>query len=389
MSIFFGTVSIISLLLSSLISCVALNVSQQYRIYFLLPIVIPAAISFFSINYINVLLPGFGMGSFWGHAGTIHVANMTSVLYLEQWVLHPTSNPRQWDFHAAYKIWSNPRLLHTPRAVPGSPIVHSRPSRKKFILRRLSELLVLYLIAQYIAVPLLPGAFAPLTLSDFSAHKQSYFRRLFLESDTAPITTRETLLRSVFAVHWIWANFAAMHIAQTAAAILFSCILRWDEPWEWRPLFGNPLEAYTLRRFWSRFWQRLVYMPYKNYGLFIARRVLRLQEGSIWEKVVVLTSVFLLSGTVHSLVAWQNGRCEFWRDTAWFLMNSIAATVETVVENCWKAYTGKRKGLLEWDRIMNRWGAYKVIGFVWILGFFFWSVPKWEYGKIYCAAASS
>ena len=108
MSLLRGIASVIACLLSSLISCVALNVSQPYRIYFLLPILVPAAFSFFTINDINVALPGLGLGSVWGHAGFIHVANMISVLYIEKWVLHPTTHPKPWDLHAAYKIWSNP-----------------------------------------------------------------------------------------------------------------------------------------------------------------------------------------------------------------------------------------------------------------------------------------
>lgn len=39
--------------------------------------------------------------------------------------------------------------------------------------------------------------------------------------------------------------------------ILFVAVMRVDEPHEWRPLFGNPLETYSLKRFWGRFWHRL------------------------------------------------------------------------------------------------------------------------------------
>mgnify|MGYP001658277163 CR=1 FL=1 len=383
MSLLRGIASVIACLLSSLISCVALNISQPYRIYFLLPILVPAALSFFTINDINVALPGLGLGSVWGHAGFIQVANMISVLYIEQWVLHPTTHPKPWDLHAAYKIWSNPQLLHTPRAIPGAPMMRTRPSRTAFLIRRLAELLILFLVARYMMVPLLPGAFAPLTVADFSATKQSYVRRLLMGS---AITVRETLLRCVFAVHWIWSNSAVLHLAQTFAAILFSCVLRWDEPWEWPPLFGNPAEAYTLRYFWSRFWHRLVYRPYKNYGLWVSRRVFRFPPGGTWEKIVVLSLVFFLSGAVHSLVSWQTGRCEVWRDALWFSMNGGATMIEMVATNCWTAYLGRNKMLMEWSRVAERWGVYKAIGFLWVFAFMFWSVPKWEYGKIYCAA---
>ncbi|KAJ5643426.1 uncharacterized protein N7484_005933 [Penicillium longicatenatum] len=383
MSLLRAVVSVAALLLSSFISCVALNVSQPYRIHFLLPILVPAALAFHTINDINLALPGLGLGIVWGHATTIHVTNIISVLYIERWVLHPTTHPKPWDLHAAYKIWSNPQLLHTHRAVPGARMMPTRPSRTEFLTRRLFGLLVLFLVARYMMAPLLPGAFEPLTVTDFSVTKQSYIRRVIMGSE---ITVRETLLRCVLAVHWIWSNNAALHLFHTVVAILFSCVLRWDEPWEWPLLFGNPAEAYTIRYFWSRFWHRLVYRPYKNYGLWVSRRVFHLPRGGTGEKITVLSLVFLLSGVVHSLISWQMGRCEAWRDTLWFFMNAIAAMVEMVAISCWTAYIERNKMLIEWSRVAEKWGVYKAIGFLWVFGFMFWSVPKWHYGKIYCAA---
>jgi hypothetical protein len=80
------------------------------------------------------------------------------------------------------------------------------------------------------------------------------------------------------------------------------------------------------------------------------------------------------------------GRCEAWRDTLWFFMNAIAAMVEMVAISCWTAYIRRNKMLMEWSRVGERWGVYKAIGFLWVFGFMFWSVPKWHYGKIHCAA---
>jgi hypothetical protein len=67
-------------------------------------------------------------------------------------------------------------------------------------------------------------------------------------------------------------------------------------------------------------------------------------------------------------------------------MNAGATMMEMVATNCWTAYLGRNKVLMEWSRVAERWGVYKAIGFLWVFAFMFWSVPKWEYGKIYCAA---
>ncbi|KAL1981820.1 hypothetical protein VTN96DRAFT_2116 [Rasamsonia emersonii] len=373
-------IPVTSFILSSFISCVALNVSQRYRLYFLPAILLPAILSFTTLNYL-AFLPL--LNHLWGFVVIIYVIHITSVLYIEKWTL---PNPKQWDLHAAYKIWGNPRLLNTPQEVPNAPRMQQQQnklSRTAFVLRRLSKLLVYYLINTYLVSRIFPDAFKPFSIVEFAPDQEVYFRRLLL-SQAPAVTVRETLLRTIFAVRWIWANVIGIEYAHTGVAILFAVILRWDEPHEWPPLFGSPLEAYSIRRFWGRFWHRIVYRPYTSYGVWASRQVLRLSAGSAAEKVFVPAFVFLLSGLSHSMVTWQTGnRCSYWRDTRWFALNFVAATGETVVGR-WMRSTAKTSG---WGTVWEGWrrnGVAKVLGFAWVLAFFFWSVPKWEYPKIYC-----
>lgn len=369
-----------SFVLSSVISCVALNVSQPYRVYFLPVIVLPAILSFTTLNYL-AFLPD--LNQLWGHLVIIYIIHITSVLYIEKWTL---PRPEKWDLHAAYKIWGNPRLLNTPRAVPYAPRMQQQhTSRSRFVLGRLFKLLVYYLVNTYLVSRIFPEAFKPFSIFEFAPQQEVYFRRLLLAQSPA-VTVRETLLRAVFAVRWIWANFMGLEFAHAGVAILFAVILRWDEPHEWPPLFGSPLEAYTLRQFWGRFWHRIVYRPYTSHGLWASRRVLRLRAGSAAEKLFVSAFVFLLSGLAHSMVTRQAGiRCACWRDTWWFALNFVAAAGETAVGKGMRSVAKKT----EWGTVLERWrmsGAANVLGFVWVFGFFFWSVPMWEYAKIYCVA---
>ncbi|KAJ5180233.1 hypothetical protein N7492_003443 [Penicillium capsulatum] len=372
---------ILSLLVSFIFTSLALNVSQGHRIYFLLPILVPAIISFLAINSLDLIFTG--LGQLWGHSLIVYIVHNTSVLFLEQWVLHPDNEEagRKWDHRAAYKIWGNPQLINTSREAPGAHKADPNISRITFVRNRAIQIICLCLVEKYVASRIFPGAFTPLSLWDFSPHRKVYLRRLpYFE-----VSTRETLLRSALAFRWIWLNFLGLHIAQTAVAILFSVILRWDEASEWPVLFGNPLDVWSLRRLWGKFWHRIVYRPYISWGLLLSRRLPGIGPGSSEEKAFVACFVFLLSGVSHALVTWRGFGCGYSGDILWFFMNSIATMLETAVIKMYQKSVTKsnQRG---WLFLIHNYGLDKLGGFVWVFGFMFWSVPKWEYGKVWCVA---
>lgn len=380
MELMLGIVPTTYFLLSAFISCVALNVSQPYRPYFLLPILFPAFKSFISMNYLDVIIPG--LAQIWGQTVLIHLVHITSVLYLEKWKLHPKST--NWNLHAAYKIWGNPQLLNTHRQVRNARNnLSPNLSRIRFLAHRCLQLAILYLAHKYVVTKIFPDAFMPLFIDSFAPAQEKYISRLF----TFRLTIYETLLRAVVAVHWIWINVFGLHLTQTAVAILFSVILRWDEPCEWPSLFGSPFEAYSLRRFWGQFWHRIVVRPYTTYGLHVSRAC-GIPVNSTAEKLVTAVFVFLLSGIAHSLVTWQTIGCGYWRDIHWFLMNAVAAVGETLVAKwCKRMVAYETKGEMKKQKPAGKsFCLHRVLGTIWVFLFFFWSVPKWEYGKIYCVA---
>ena len=120
-------------------------------------------------------------------------------------------------------------------------------SRIKLVLNRTFQVVALYVLQKYVVDAVFPYAFSPISTQEFTPRQEIYFWRLLL----LQVTLRETLMRTVLAFQWIWMNVLGLHSAQTTVAILFSIILRWDEPYEWPPLFGNPLDAWNLRRFWA------------------------------------------------------------------------------------------------------------------------------------------
>lgn len=374
---------------SSVLSWIALNNRQGTRIYYL-PFILGTA--GFSFRHLNDFPFRYGLDSLWGLFILIYVAHITSVLYLEKWELQPedanddcSTSPRaRWDFTAAYKIWNNPRWLKTSNEAPGV----SRPDRHqttitRFVLACITKLLVFWVAIFLFASNIFPGHFQPLDLNDFSAEKEIYIRRLLLSAEG--VTVRETLLRSVLAIQWVFVASILLESCHNVLSLLFVAVLRLDKPDEWPPFFGSPLEAYSIRRFWGKFWDRAVYRPYTSYASLLSRRVFRFAENSHFEKLCISFTVFLISGVAHSVVSWQMGdRCGVWRDVGWFVGNFAAAAFEIALQKQLRPLIEKKGFLMTHQQsTCSRW-FLKLGGFLWVFGIFFWSVPKWQYSKAYC-----
>ena len=84
---------------------------------------------------------------------------------------------------------------------------------------------------------------------------------------------------------------------------------------------------------------------------------------------------------MHALVTWQlDYRCGIWEDVAWFSANFTAMIVEDRVQFATlKAFGGYKQEVTGRSKVIH-----KVVGFLWVFSFMFWSVPKWQYPKVYC-----
>jgi len=117
----------------------------------------------------------------------------------------------------------------------------------------------------------------------------------------------------------------------------------------------------------------------------LSRRLLGFEARLGVDKVFVSFCIFLFSGLAHSAVSWQMGqRCGVWRDAAWFVANFGAGAVEVVMQKL-GAVLAERMGLGERYHSFASGVGGRVLGFLWVFAFFFWSVPKWQFPKIYCA----
>ena len=236
-----------------------------------------------------------------------------------------------------------------------------------FLLRRLASAIIILLLDQ--AYTITYSTLLQLTYTDFDPPKQSYLRRI------RTITFRETTIRSWLVFNFVWSSWAIFTATHNILAFAFVA-LGIDEPEDWPSLYGSISEAYSIRRFWGKFWHHLVQRSYRTYGSLLSQKILRLPPGSFTDRTCVNFSVFLISGIVHACITAQLGfTCGYWEDIAFFMTCYAALLVETGVQ---------RFASLAFGRIRPNGWICRLVGYTWVFGFLFWVLPKHQYPKVLC-----
>ncbi|KAG7147237.1 hypothetical protein HYQ46_003927 [Verticillium longisporum] len=212
---------------------------------------------------------------------TLH---MGVVLFLERIVL-PKRDTWAGQVKEGYKMVFNGRRIGTTRLAPQVPILESEAMtlqqsqgssfhdrvgtvrcepRVRFVLRRLSLALLLALL-EFGIKPALLRLYLPTTYDDFVPAKEVFFRRLLLPGRGPTPDAHEVAVRlwMTFETTWAAYSFYTMwHSLASAAAVAAGL----DRPHEWPPLFGDIRQAYSLRRYWVKFFDRLIYRTMSGYA---------------------------------------------------------------------------------------------------------------------------
>ena len=373
-------IPVVWFLTSSTFSALALNSSQQQR-FLLLPLIFISGI--LSFRALPLLTWPLGLNSTWGLGVSVWMLHITALLYHNNPIPQRLDQAQpcvQNDWATTYKLWTNTRLLDGSRSLDRHSLAAAAyRSRLKFTVFTISKICASIAVDRFVFMRALQAMH--LNLFDFAAEREVYIRRVLLG---APITLSETLLRAFLSIHWIWSAYFLINTAHHTLAILFVVVLRLDEPGEWPPLFGNPLEAYTVQRFWGKFWHRLAYRPYLAYAQICADKLLKLPRNSRVRRMVVIFTIFLFSGVTHTLVAYQLGdRCGKTRDILFFIANFLAGALEMVV---WEGVQllATRHRLSKHFKHPAALLLQRLFGYIWVWTFFAWVVPKWHYAKVYC-----
>jgi hypothetical protein len=337
-----------------------------------------AVLSFTTCNRFSVVSPY--LSSLWAQSVALNIVHIVSLVCIERYPALQADSLATWkSLRATWRVWSSPQLLPTTATTKTTKRKDDKNTETRveedsapvFLLLRLLKISLYH----YLYISLLPSIFYEtlfrLDVPDVT--ETALLRRL------GDVTTREVIVRSYTAVVWIWESLVMLDGANAVLAIL-AVLSGMDKPGDWPNLFGNPIAACGLRNFWSQFWHRLAVRSYGNFGRIVARYI---PMGSKYtRKSVVAFVVFLLSGLSHSAVSWRLGHVDWDVDLQWFMLNFAACSMELVVVSTVRD-VARRLGLArEMKLLETSWLGY-LIGYSWVFGFFFWTVPMWRFPRLH------
>ena len=101
-------------------------------------------------------------------------------------------------------------------------------------------------------------------------------------------------------------------------------------------------------------------------------------------------SLFLVSGAIHQVTSWQlNSGCADFADVYFFCTNAAAVIVESALLQVIRprqssAVGGRREAERSHPSRPLRNILARLVGYVWVVSFFVWAIPKFYYPRIYC-----
>ncbi|KAI9862423.1 MAG: hypothetical protein M1824_001416 [Vezdaea acicularis] len=134
------------------------------------------------------------------------------------------------------------------------------------------------------------------------------------------------------------------------------------------PMFGDPADAYTLRRWWGRAWHQTLRRLATVYGKFVVR-VFGFKQGTFASKYTQLFVGFYVSAFLHQWGAFYYVGHDM-GELLFFMSHAAAILVEDyVIEYAQKA------GLTDKGKAKSFW---RVFGYLWCLAWFSWTTMYWE-----------
>ncbi|KAK5662397.1 hypothetical protein OQA88_8307 [Cercophora sp. LCS_1] len=251
--------------------------------------------------------------------------------------------------------------------------------RAKFFVTR-AAMIAMIVAVRHMDFELLVSRFG--TAADFADFIHPTRRQLLRR--LRHVTAREVSIRAwLVVIHNFYAS-SAMIFPHCVFSILFVNVLRMYEPKEWPHLFGSPAEAYTIGRYWSKFWHRAPVPTYISYAKLVGDKTLPFRRGGQMYRVWVVFFVFACAGLMHAVTLFIVGfRCGWWEQVYWWSLNFAAVMAEQVVFSAARLVIG--------DKVVSRptWPA-RILGYVWVFAFQFWSLPKMYYRTtIFCSPVST
>lgn len=164
------------------------------------------------------------------------------------------------------------------------------------------------------------------------------------------------------------------------------------DEWSLR-LYGSLADAWSVRRYWGRYWHNFIYHSFVGHVKCLTRGWLRMRRGRLTTRVVENTLVFFASGIMHSVVRWQEEPwADLWSVTILYTAQMIPILIEGIVAYYW-AKARRACGFAPDNKWLNR--AEYAVGYFWCFSWHCYSIStywlvrdKWteeKLSKIYTA----
>ncbi|OGM40168.1 hypothetical protein ABOM_011676 [Aspergillus bombycis] len=260
-------------------------------------------------------------------------------------------------------------VRHVPRFSNSDP--NYVPSRTQFIRSTALAVLLCYLILDAMDA----GADPAMVREYFSEQNIPLFRRFH------DVSGDELLMRASGGI----GVMICLMCSQGGFYNLFALIgnvLGLSAPKDWPPFYGSPLEAYSLRRFWSRFWHQINTHKFNSISNFILRNVFNIQaRRGLIPKYARTATIFSISAVMHFLVdisagvpVRKSGAIPF------FCTQAFGIVIEDAILKLYSYITA-------YANVRLPVPVERVLGFIWVGLFLIWSTPMYVYPMMYRTAA--
>lgn len=231
-------------------------------------------------------------------------------------------------------------------------------TKRHFLLRRLAVFLTLSTVWLTIRTG---TTFHPtkLTPTDWSPSKTHLLPQLLSHT----LRPRDLQFRLSLAFYAYAGSALTINLAHTFCALVAVGVF--NSPHEdWPPLFGNILEAYTLRRWYSHFWHKAMRKAFTIHAVVVTEKFLGLRKHTIGGRSVILLLSFLFSGIMHTVTSDLGDSCSEWFGAVGLFMGFAGAILaEQAVQ---AAYSWLHDGVLKLPWTRAEMVFWRGVGYCWV-----------------------
>lgn len=248
-------------------------------------------------------------------------------------------------------------------------------TKRDFLLRRLTVAICIVTTWLYIRKG---GRFYPKNMGpeDWKASK-TYLTPQILNGT---FTFRDFWFRAVLCFYSYSGSALCICGAHTICALIAVGIF--DSPLQsWPPLFGDITHAYTLRRWYSRFWHKAMRKAFTIHAVVVTERLFNLRKHTVAGRSIIVLLSFLFSGVMHSVTGWQTSPCvNNFAPVRSFMLFGVFILLEHAVQIAY--FVAHEKVGIPWTKPERVF--WRLLGYLWVAFFLMESTVSSSYSFFRC-----